>query len=63
VFRRSLARRRLRRNPPPVARQEEIDARLELFFDELDELSARGGDLDVDEAVAHACARAEEWTA
>lgn len=60
----AVATYRLRRAPLPVAGPEEIDAQLDACVAEILELTACGrGIPDVDEAVADACARAEEWTA
>jgi hypothetical protein len=59
-----LSRYRPRFRPPPAATPEEIDARLDLFFEELLELTRPGQDLeDLEQAVADAYARVEEWTA
>jgi hypothetical protein len=62
---RAIVGHRFRRTTtPPVAGPEVIEAQLDAFFDHLLELTASGRDVaDLDEAVAHACARAEEWTA
>jgi hypothetical protein len=55
---------RLRRETPPVAGPEQVEAQLDAFFDHLQELTAPGRYVaDLDEAVAFACARVEEWTA
>jgi hypothetical protein len=60
----AVGRYRLKRETPPVAGPEQIDAQLDACFDHLLQLTAPGRDVaDLDEAVAHACARAEEWTA
>jgi hypothetical protein len=49
---------------PAVAAQEEIDARVDTSLAEILELTSSGRCLlHVDEAIAHACARAEEWMA
>jgi hypothetical protein len=62
--RRALAGHPLRLATPPVAGAEEIDAQLDALFDHLLELTAPGRDHPgLDEAVAHACARVEEWRA
>jgi hypothetical protein len=54
---------RFRRATVPVAGPEQIDAHLDAFIDRVFELTAPGSDVtDLDEALAHACARAEEWT-
>jgi hypothetical protein len=62
---RAIVGRRFRRTTTPlVASPELIEAQLDASFDHLLELTASGRDVaDLDEAVAHACARAEEWTA
>jgi hypothetical protein len=61
---RAIVGYRFRRMTPAVADPELIEAQLDAFFDHLLELTAPGRDVaDLDEAVAHACARAEEWTA
>jgi hypothetical protein len=61
---RAVANYRLRRTAPPVAGPEQIDAQLDAFIEQIFELTAPGRDVaDLDEALAHACARAEEWTA
>ena len=49
---------------PVVAAREEIDARVDASLAEILELTSSGRCLlQVDEAIAHACARAEEWMA
>jgi hypothetical protein len=59
-----VIKRHLLRATAPVAAPEQIDAQLDACFDQLLELTAPGLTVaDLDEAVAHACARAEEWTA
>jgi hypothetical protein len=61
---RALVDYRFRRMTPPVAGPEEIDAHLDAFMERVDELTAPGRHVaDLDEALADACARAEEWTA
>ena len=58
------AARRLIRATPRVAERARIDAELDTLFDELTLLTAlRRAGPDVDESVAHARARIEEWTA
>jgi hypothetical protein len=53
-----------RRTTVPVASPEQIDAELDAFFDELVELGGPGRDRgNFREALGHACARVEEWTA
>ena len=59
---------RARQTTPPVAGPEQIDAHLDAFVDEVDELTAASRNLAdpdalaaLDEALADACARAEEW--
>jgi hypothetical protein len=61
----ALATYRVRPVPlPVVAAPEEIDDQLDAVFAEILELTSSGRCLlQVDEAVAHACARAEEWMA
>ena len=60
----ALATYRARPVPLPVAPPEVIDARLDAFFAEILELTSSGRCLlQVDEAIAYACARAEEWMA
>jgi hypothetical protein len=60
----ALVRRRLRREIPQVADQDEVDARLDELFYELLALTAPGGDLTkADPGVMRACALIEEWTA
>ena len=60
----AVTRYRLGRATPPVAGREQIDAQLDAAFADIFELTAPGRDVaNLDEAVAHACARAEEWTA
>jgi hypothetical protein len=60
----AVAGYRHRRPAPPVAGPEQVEARLEAFFDELSELIAPGRDVaGLDEAIANLCARVEEWTA
>jgi hypothetical protein len=60
----AVGRYRLKREAPPVAGREQIDAQLDALFAEILELTAPGRDVaDVDRSVADACARAEEWTA
>ena len=57
---------RLRAAPPRVAGPEEIDARLDAVCADILALTAAragAGLYDVDDAVAHAFARAQEWTA
>jgi hypothetical protein len=61
---RAVVRYRLQRSTPPVAGPEQIDAQLDAVFAEMLALTAPGREVDdLDQAVADACARAEEWTA
>jgi type II secretory pathway component PulM len=49
---------------PLVAGLARIDAQLQAIRDQLPELTAAGRDVaDLEEILAHACARIEEWTA
>jgi hypothetical protein len=60
----AVVRYRFRRATPPVAGPAEIDARLDALFSELLALTAPGRErTNLDESVARACARIEEWTA
>ena len=61
----ALATYRARPVPlPVVAGPDEIDDQLDAVFSEILELTSSGRCLlQVDEAVAYACARAEEWMA
>ncbi|MEN3278878.1 MAG: hypothetical protein V7607_18 [Solirubrobacteraceae bacterium] len=60
----AVATHRLDRATPRVAGPEEIDAQLDAAMAEIVEvLASRRGLPEFEEAVAHACARAEEWTA
>jgi type II secretory pathway component PulM len=54
----------VQRAAPPDARLARIDAQLQAIRDQLTELTASGRDVaHLEEILAHACARIEEWTA
>ena len=54
----------VRRADPPAPAVARIDAQLEAIRDQLLGLTASGRDIThLEEILAHACARIEEWTA